>query len=204
MVMLSTEAAARVRDAIMAAERHTDAEFVTVLAREADAYRFVPTLWAALFALPMPLLALQFSFWLTPLDLLFLQVVVFALLTLLFRVPVLKYRLVPRFIRKRRAEDLAIRQFFELGVHRTTQGFGVLFFVAQAEHHVQLIADHGIDQHVSQTEWQAIVDAFTARVKAGQTESGFLEAVAAVGAIMQRVAPATHARDELPNHLFLI
>ena len=202
--MLTEAAAARVRDAITAAERHTDAEFVAVLAREADAYHFVPTLWAALFSLPAPLLLMQSSWWLAPLDLLFLQVLVFSLLALLFRLRVFKYRLVPRAMKVRRAEDLALRQFIEQGVHRTTQGLGVLFFVAEAEHHVRLIADHGIDSQVDQAEWQRIVDVFTARVKRGETEAGFLQAVAAAGAIMQRIAPATHARDELPNHLILL
>jgi putative membrane protein len=204
MVMLSTEAAARVRNAIIAAERNTDAEFVAVLAREADAYRFVPTLWAALLCLPTPLLLMNVSWWLTAVDLLILQIVVFVVLALLFRIPGLKHWLVPDVIKVRRAEDMAVRQFLEQGVHRTAQGFGVLFFVAEAEHHVRLIADHGIDRHVDQKEWQQIVDGFVARVKRGETEAGFLEAVSAVGAIMQRVAPATHTRDELSNHLILL
>lgn len=204
MVMLTAEAAERVRQAIMAAERQTDAEFVAVLAREADAYHFIPTLWAALLALPAPLLLMQASWWLTPLDLLFVQVLVFSALALLFRFPGLKHWLVPDTIKERRADDLATRQFMAQGVHRTTQGFGILFFVAEAEHHVRLIADHGIDRHVDQADWQDIVDRFTADVKRGDVEAGFLAAVETVGAIMKRVAPATHARDELPNHLILL
>lgn len=182
--MLTTEAAERVRNAIMAAERNTDAEFVAVVAREADAYRFVPTLWAALLCLPAPLLLMNVSWWLTTVDVLILQVVVFVVLALLFRIPGLKHWLVPDLIKVRRAEDLAVRQFLEQGVHRTAQGFGVLFFVAEAEHHMRLIADHGIDRHVDQGEWQRIVDSFTARVKRGETEAGFLEAISQVGAIM--------------------
>jgi putative membrane protein len=204
MVMLTADAAERVRQAIMAAERHTDAEFVAVLAREADVYRFIPTLWAALLALPAPLLLMQVSWWLTPFDLLLLQVLVFGALALLFRIPGLKHALVPDVIKEHRADDMAVRQFMAQGVHRTTQGLGILFFVAEAEHHVRLIADHGIDRHVDQSEWQSIVDRFTADVKRGDVEAGFLAAVEAAGAIMKRVAPATHTRDELPNHLILL
>lgn len=204
MVMLRGQAADRVRQAIMEAEHHTDAEFVAVLTREADAYRFVPTLWAALLALPTPPLLTQISLGLTPFDLLLFQVLVFTLLALLFRVPALKYSLIPKAIKARRADDLAVRQFLDQGVHRKTQGFGVLFFVAKAEHHVRLIADHGIDRHVDQIEWQQIVDNFTAAVKRGEVETGFLNVVEAVGVILRRVAPVTHTRDELPNHLVLL
>ncbi len=202
--MLSEQALERVRAAVEAAERTTDAEFVTVLAREADPYHFISTVWAAMIALLVPGAALFGPWWITQSDVFILQLVVFAVLTGLFRLPWLKVMLVPRSIRIQRASDLAYRQFLEQGVHRTDRGLGVLFFVAEAEHYAQLIADSGIDAHVDQAEWQRVIDVFTARVKKGEVEAGFLQAITAVGVIMQRVAPASTTRDELPNHLILL
>lgn len=202
--MLSSEALMRVRAAVMAAERRTDAEFVTVLAQEADGYHFIPTLWAAMIALLTPLVVFAGPWWMTQMDVFILQLLLFATLTGLFRLRWLKYRLVPSGIKVRRASNLAFRQFLEQGVHRTERGLGVLFFVSEAEHYVQLIADSGIDAQVDQQEWQRIVDVFTAQVKRGNVEDGFLQAIAAVGDVMARVAPATHTRDELPNHLILL
>lgn len=204
MVMLSEQALERVRAAVEAAERNTDAEFVTVLTREADGYHFIPTLWAAMIALLTPAIALVGPWWFTQMDVFILQLVVFAVLTGLFRLPWLKTRLVPRSIKVQRASNLAYTQFLEQGVHRTERGLGVLFFVAEAEHYVQLIADSGIDAQVDQAEWQRVVDVFTARVKRGEVEAGFLQAIAAVGVIMHRVAPASSTRDELPNHLIVL
>ncbi|MCP5181671.1 MAG: TPM domain-containing protein [Pseudomonadales bacterium] len=202
--MLSAAALERVRQAVEAAERNTDAEFVTVLAEAADGYWFIPTLWAAVIALLLPFALLLGPWWLSQWDVVFAQLLAFALLTALFRIGFLKRWLVPRAIKQARASNLAHRLFLELGVHRTAQGYGVLFFVSEAEHYVQLIADSGIDAQVDQAEWQRIVDRFTARVRDRQVEAGFLEAVAAVGDIMTRLAPATHSRDELPNRLVLL
>jgi len=46
----------QIAEAIARAERRTDAELVTVLARRADDYPYLPLLWAALLALAIPLL----------------------------------------------------------------------------------------------------------------------------------------------------
>lgn len=46
----------QIAEAIARAERRTDAELVTVLARRADDYPYLPLIWAALLALAIPLL----------------------------------------------------------------------------------------------------------------------------------------------------
>ena len=103
-----------------------------------------------------------------------------------------------------RASSLARRQFLEQGLHHTAGETGVLIFVSEAEHYVEILADRGIDEHVGHERWQAIVDAFTARVKAGETVEGFIECVDACGALLALHVPATHERNELPNHLVMI
>ncbi len=202
--MLDQSMTARVADAIRSAESHTRVEFVAVLARQSDGYYFIPTLWAALLALMLPAALLFAPLWLGVRDFVLLQLLAFSVLTALFRLPFLMYRLVPRSVLRRRASNMAHRQFLEQGVHRTADGFGVLFFVSEAEHYVEIIADAGIDALVDQQRWQAIVDAFTERVRAGEVEQGFLEAVGEVGAIGREVAPAERTADELPNHLVVI
>ncbi len=202
--MLDQTMTARVADAIREAESHTRVEFVAVLARQSDGYYFIPTLWAALLALMLPAVLLITPMWLGVRDFVILQLLAFSVLTALFRLPFLMYRLVPRSVLQRRASNMAHRQFLEQGVHRTADGFGVLFFVSEAEHYVEIIADAGIDALVDQQRWQSIVDAFTGRVRAGDVEGGFLAAVEEVAAIGRAVAPAERAADELPNHLVVI
>ena len=80
----------------------------------------------------------------------------------------------------------------------------MLIFVSEAEHYVEIIADRGIDQHVSQEQWQAIIDTFTNSVKRGKTAEGFVDCIGACGELLIEHAPATHDRNELPNHLVVL
>lgn len=203
--MLLTESQRkRVAEAIAEVERQTDAELVTVLATRADDYRYIPLLWAALVALSLPILGLALPAWLTLLDILIAQWAVFFLLAAVFRIPAVMTRLVPARVKKWRAASLARRQFLENNLHHTQGETGVLIFVSEAEHYVEILADRGISRHVDNARWQQIVDTFTARVKARQTLEGFLECIKSCGDILCEHAPATHARNELPDHLVVL
>ena len=69
---------------------------------------------------------------------------------------------------------------------------------------MEIIADRGIDQHVDQENWQGIVNAFIARVKAREIEQGFIECIERCGEILKQHAPATEEKNELPNHMVVI
>jgi len=202
--MLDPQAQDRVRKAIRDAETRTQIEFVTVITRQSDGYYFIPTLWAALVALFLPLVLLLSPYWLEVFDVVVAQLLVFSALTAMFRWPPIMYRVVPRKVLQHRARNMARRQFLDQGVHRTREGTGVLFFVSEAEHYVEIIADSGVDQRVSQKTWQRIVDDFTASVKSGDIEAGFIQAVLALGEIGAEVAPATRQENELNDHLVVI
>ena len=58
-----------------------------------------------------------------------------------------------------------------------------------------------IDFLVSAKESASIIEAFTARVRIGETLTGFTECIAACGEKLALAVPATHERNELPNHL---
>jgi len=203
--MLVDEAGAqRIAERIAEIERATDAELVTVLAKRSDDYTYIPTLWAALAAFVVPWVLHWGPWWLDSVELLAAQAVSFIVLFGVLRSPPVLLRVIPRSVRTWRASSLARRQFLEQGLHHTAGDTGVLIFVSEAEHYVEILADRGIDQHVAHEQWQAIVDTFTKRVKAGETVEGFLECVDACGALLVEYAPATHEKNELPNHLVVI
>lgn len=193
----------QVASAVARVERETDAELVTVLAHRADHYAYLPFLWAALVALLLPLLG-RFLPVLDWQDWLLWQWLVFILLALVLRLPFIEMRLVPRRLRHHRAATLARCQFLAQNLHATAHGTGLLIFVSEAERYVEILADRGISQHIPDAEWQQLVDAFTARVKAGDTLNGFLECIAGCGEKLKPHLPATHEKNELPNHLVLI
>lgn len=203
-MLLNEEDQKRVARAIAAIEKDTDAELVTVLARQSDDYRYIPLLWAALLSLLVPLALAFLPVWLSALETLLAQWTVLVLLALLFRWPPLMMALVPRRVKQWRAANLARRTFLDQGLHHTKGGTGLLIFVSEAEHYVEILADRGIAEKVPDQRWQSIVDTFTTHVKQGEVLNGFLECIASCGDELILKIPATEQKNELPNHLVLL
>lgn len=204
MSLLDVQEQARVAAAIAAVERRTDAELVTVLARRADRYWFIPTLWAALLALLTPALLALTPLWLSGRDLLTVQWLVFVVLAIALHLPAVAPRLIPRAIGHHRAALLARAQFLANGLHHTEAASGLLIFVSEAERYVEILADRGISGRVPEGTWQVIVDTFTARIKAGEVCDGFIECIESCGRILEDQLPLTRDKNELPDHLVIL
>ncbi|MEE8176871.1 MAG: TPM domain-containing protein [Acidobacteriota bacterium] len=205
MTFLSEADKQRITEAIREAERKTSGELVTVIAHAADAYLYIPMLWASLAALTLPAVI-----WLLPVNLPFpllysFQLATFLGLALLFRWTPLKMRLIPKAVKRRRAGRLAWEQFFAQNLHLTRQRTGVLLFVSVAERYVEILADKGINDKVKQDAWDDIVADFIKRVKAGEITEGFLSAIGACGELLAESFPRPEGDvDELPNRLIEI
>lgn len=204
MTLIAADEATRISAAIKAVEEVTDAELVTVLARKADNYYYIPALWAALLAMATPLVLLFSPFWLEPLEIFLAQIAVFALCAAIGRIPRITQILIPRSVGVYRAQNLARRQFLEQKLHHTKDRFGVLIFVCEMEHFVEILADSGIATHVDDSKWQVIVEEFTHHLRTGEVERGFLQAIEQSGALLREVAPLSVQKNELANHLVVI
>ena len=202
MEFIKDEDKARIARAIQEAESRTAGEIVTIIAREADDYPFLPLLWAAGAALltPLPLVLLDLP--LSALQIYQIQIVVFLGLGLLTRWRPLKMRLIPRAVKRQRAGRLARAQFVEQGLHHTEGRSGIMIFVSVAERYVEIMADQGINDRVPPGSWDGIVRDFVAKVRAKQTAEAFVLAVERCGALLAEHFPAEPRNpDELPNHL---
>lgn len=204
MALLNQQEQSQVAETITNIERQTDAELVTVLARQADDYTYIPLLWASVLALLLPSAVNYFPQWLNVHQLILCQWGVFILLAILFRLPKIQSRLVPRAVRHWRASNLARRQFLEQNLHHTHGETGMLIFVSEAERYVEILVDRGISAKIPDSHWQAIVSLFTARVAKGETAQGFIECIEACGKELQRELPASREKNELPNHLIIL
>jgi putative membrane protein len=203
MALLSPTERQQIADLIAEVERHTNAELVTVLAMQSDDYRYIPVLWAALAALAVPSLLLIVA--LEAHLVVAAQLVTFCVLALLFRVPALQTRLIPRAVRQWRAANMARRQFLEQGLHHTSGETGVLIFVSELEHYVEILADRGVDRHVPPERWHDLVAEFVAALRSGRTLTGFENAISRVGEILTEAVPKTaDNRNELDDRLILI
>jgi putative membrane protein len=188
----------RVAAAIAKAEQGTRAEFVAAIARRADEYRSNALLAALAVALIAGIVVWAFAPWPGPGETLIGELVAFVIVY-----PIAAWtRLGMLAVSKRRqrtaARRLARLVFLDRGLASTEEHCGVLFFVSQAERHVEIIADRGIDQAVEPGAWQKIIDAFTASVKQGQIEQGFVGAIEALGALLARHYPP---QGENPNRI---
>lgn len=204
MALLNELQRRQVAEAITAVENHTDAELVTVLARSADDYAYVPLVWASLLALLVPGLVYYATGWFSAHGLLMTQWTTFIVLCLVLRLPLFTSRLVPRAVRQWRASNLARRQFLEQNLHHTEGRTGVLIFVCEAERYVEILVDDGIAARLDNQVWETIVDGFTRQVRAGRTLEGFLTCIAACGELLKTHVPATSKRNELPNRLVIL
>ncbi len=202
MTLLNDKDKQRIAAAIAEVERHTSGELVTVIARSADDYLYIPTLAAALLALITPAVidlighpwTMQHSY--------LLQLAAFMGFAVLFRWPPLTMRLIPKQVKHQRAHRIAMEQFFAQNLHRTQQHTGVLLFVSMAEHYVEIIADQGINDRVPVDAWQGIVNSFITEVKARRVGDGFVTAVTACGELLRQHFPADKDNvNELANHL---
>ncbi|MBW4791635.1 TPM domain-containing protein [Pseudomonas tolaasii] len=204
MALLTEHEQRQVAEAIARVEKTTDAEIVTVLAARADDYAYIPLLWASLIALLVPGVVHYLSGYLTMYTLLLAQWATFIVLCLVFRLPRVTTRLIPRSVRHWRASNLARRQFLEQNLHHTLGSTGVLIFVSEAERYVEILVDDGISRHLDDSSWDVIVKAFTQQVKQGQTLAGFIACIEACGELLKVHVPLTQTRNELPNRLVIL
>ncbi len=204
MALLNEVEQRKVAEAIARVEQHTDAELVTVLAARADDYAYIPLLWASLLALIVPGVVYYLAGWPSVHGLLLVQWLSLIILGLLFRIPAITTRLIPRSVRHWRASNLARRQFLEQNLHHTVGSTGILIFVSEAERYVEILVDQGISSRLDDSVWATIVATFTVQVKQGQTLQGFVSCIDACGQLLKVHVPLTHERNELPNRLVVL
>lgn len=201
---MDTQDQEAIAEAVRQAETLTSGEIVVVIDRAASSYRTVPLVMALVLALfiPWPLLMLTAT---SAPRIFLIQLVCAAVLmaTLLW------YgrggRFVPGFIKRRRAHDVALREFTARGLTRTRRRTGVLLYIALQERYAEIVADIGIDETIDQAVWRGIIEPLLAAAKDERLREGLIDAVGAVGSVLARHAPpAADDVDELPNKVVLL
>ena len=190
--------------AIRAAEQRTSGEIVCVLAHSSSAYVHIPLLWASLLALCLPWPLIYLTQW-SAQRIFLLQIVLFLVVAvLLFLSMPLRLAFVPSPVQRARAHRAALEQFVIRGISRTKNRTGVLIFVSLAEHYARIVADEGIARIVHHSEWQAAVDALTARMHDDQIAAGFIAAIERCADVLATHAPPDGSSNELPDRLYVM
>src|SRR5262245_897748 len=98
------------------------------------------------------------------------------------------------------ARDRAVTLFGKLRVWDTAHNNGVLIYLLLAEHAIEIVADRGLNAHVSDAQWGSIVDGMRASFRERRYEQGLQAAVDAVDALLRERFPLA-AGAANPNEL---
>jgi uncharacterized membrane protein len=98
------------------------------------------------------------------------------------------------------ARDRAVTMFGKLRVWDTEHNNGVLIYLLLAEHAIEIVADRGLNAHVSHEDWARIVDHMREAFRARRYEEGLNAAIDAVDALLVQHFPLG-AEQRNPNEL---
>lgn len=207
----------RITQAVHAAERHSDAEIVTVVAPCSDRYHDVGLHYAI--AAMLCLLALvaafphHFSGWVTGwlggwdhevpawsrLALLLAgQILVFLAVRYALAWPPLRLALTPGATRSRRVRRQAVTLFRACAEGRTQGRTAILLYLSMAEHRAEIVADESISRVVAPERWGDAMAALLHHARQGDPATGMVEAIDRIGLILAETLPNS---DSNPNEL---
>jgi len=207
--------------AVAAAEAHTDAEIVTIVARRSDAYHDVGLHWAILcmllvpaFAAAFPVLYEQAVIWLLgewthalPLRTLLLvllahMILKFLAVRYLLAISALRMWVTPGNTKSRRVRRRALLLFRTAAEARTAHLTGVLLYLSLDEHRAEIVADEAIADKVNPEVWGEAMAALIDEVRDGRIAQGMALAIEKAGIILAEHCPKSAGNpNELPDRL---
>jgi len=99
----------------------------------------------------------------------------------------------------------AVEVFGRLHAWDTEHNNGVLIYILLADRDVEIVADRGFRNRVSDAEWAAVCRAVETEFRAGRFETGVLKGIEAVTALIApHFPPQARDRNELPDRPALI
>jgi len=100
------------------------------------------------------------------------------------------------------ARQRAVTLFGKLRVWDTEHNNGVLIYLQLAERAIEIVADRGLNRHVSDTQWTTIIATMREAFRAGRHEEGLNAAIDAVDALLLEhfaLRPGEANLNELPD-----
>lgn len=117
--------------------------------------------------------------------------------------PALRRALVPSDVLTERVRQRATQAFVEEEVFRTRARSGILIFLSLFERRVVVLADRGLERHVTPGEWEEVVAGIAAGMRRGQPGPALAEGIRRCASLAARLPPRPDNRDELPDQLRL-
>lgn len=103
---------------------------------------------------------------------------------------------------RRIVRERALMLFGKLRVWDTEHNNGVLIYLLLAERAVEILADRGLNAHVSEAQWRGVIARLSQALLAQQFEQGLTQAVHEVSVLLEAAFPpvqGTTPVNELPD-----
>jgi uncharacterized membrane protein len=98
--------------------------------------------------------------------------------------------------------DLALNEFYNLGMEKTRDKTGVLIFLLLSERVFHIAADEGIHAKVSEGTWDVIAEKMSHHFKQGKFFDGIVDAINKVASELSKYFPRKpDDTDELSNEI---
>lgn len=103
------------------------------------------------------------------------------------------------------ARERALEVFGQVRVWDTERNNGVLIYVLEAEHAVEIVADRALARVVPQADWDALCRRVSEQFRAGRHAEGALLAVDGAARLLDQYFPGIPGdANELPDHPVLL
>lgn len=120
-------------------------------------------------------------------------------------IPAINRLIIPNALKNHRVYTRALQHFVESGIYKTAEHSGVLIFVSVLERKVFVIADSGIAEKVTQSEWDGICKIMTDGLKDRNAAQAFVDSVKECGRLLQQHFPnKAENPNELPDGLIFL
>ena len=176
---------ARLHAAVAAAESRTHVHVAVSIVPASDRYLLYPVAWGALAALAAAgIIAIGWRDFPVR-EAYVVQALVFVVLSVVLEWWPLRLRLVPRRIRRHRANALARAEFAARVLASRERKGGVLIFVSLGERYAEILADRETHARIGAAAWDKILADFIAAARSRPVADAVIAAVDACAAVLQ-------------------
>lgn len=100
--------------------------------------------------------------------------------------------------------ELAVNEFYKLGMNDTADGTGVLFFILFDEHKFEIIADKGINEKIPDDRWKELSEEITLNFSQDKYKDGIIYMIKSVGDVLIKEFPVKEGDvNELPDDILI-
>lgn len=106
--------------------------------------------------------------------------------------------------RKLTSREVAMKEFFKLGMDKTEEKTGVLIFILFGEKKFEIVADEGINSKINQETWDMIINHLNTEFSQGNFKTGLLKCLNEIKIVLVKEFPARFVKkNELSNDIVI-